>query len=148
MLPDSKLGYRKKICTFDILLTLIHHVQTSLETKFVTLDFSSAFHVVNHKALLSKVSRHIWLILMLYQVSYLTGVNALPVMDVIVTLLILSLVLLRAVFSILIMWYGISSNLMDYADDASLYYPIPDVTHLNADLKNCFHRGVNPGVGK
>lgn len=68
LLPDPQLDFRNKLFTCIALLTLLHHVQTSLddglETILVSLDLSSAFDEVNHKALLwIKVSRYQWIIL-------------------------------------------------------------------------------------
>lgn len=59
VLPDSQFGFRKGLGTCDALLTLTHGLQSSLdrghESRAVAIDFSSAFDIVNHKALLYKL---------------------------------------------------------------------------------------------
>ena len=59
LIPDSQFGFRKGLGTCDALLTLTHDVQSSLdlgqESRVVAIDFSSAFDIVNHKALVYKL---------------------------------------------------------------------------------------------
>ena len=59
ILPDSQFGFRKGLGTTDALLALTHDLQSSLddrvESRVISLDFSSAFDLVNHKALLYKL---------------------------------------------------------------------------------------------
>lgn len=56
LLPNTQFGFRKNLVSCDALLTLVHHVQASLDagskTRLLSLDFSSALDVVNHKAVL------------------------------------------------------------------------------------------------
>lgn len=58
-IPKSQFGFRKGLGTCDALLTLSHDLQSSLdkgyESRVVAIDFSSAFDLVNHKALLYKL---------------------------------------------------------------------------------------------
>ena len=55
LLADRHYAYRKKLGTCDALLDLTCHMQKDLdsgfETRIVQLDFSTAFDLVNHKAL-------------------------------------------------------------------------------------------------
>ena len=59
ILPMYQFAYKKGVGTSDALLCICHNLQTSLdagqESRIVSLDFSSAFDLVNHKALLFKV---------------------------------------------------------------------------------------------
>ena len=59
LLPRNQFGFRKGLSTMDALLYLTHDSQSALdsghESRLVSLDFSSAFDRVNHKALLYKV---------------------------------------------------------------------------------------------
>ena len=59
LLPISQFGFRKGLGTSDALLVLTHELQLSLdsraESRVVSLDFSSAFDLVNHNALLYKL---------------------------------------------------------------------------------------------
>lgn len=59
LLPESQFGFRKGLGTCDALLTLTHELQCALdkgqESRLVAIDFSSAFDLVNHKALLYKL---------------------------------------------------------------------------------------------
>ena len=58
-LPSTQFGFRKGLGTSDALLVLCHDLQHSLdnraESRVISLDFSSAFDLVNHKALLYKL---------------------------------------------------------------------------------------------
>ena len=58
-IPDTQFGFRKGLGTCDALLTLTHDLQSSLdcrhESRIVAIDFSSAFDIVNHKALIYKL---------------------------------------------------------------------------------------------
>lgn len=59
LIPRSQFGFRKGLGTCDALLTLVHDIQSSLdinhESRAIALDFSSAFDLVNHEALLYKL---------------------------------------------------------------------------------------------
>ena len=59
LLPSFQFGFRKGLSTSDALLLVTHSIQASLdaghETRMISLDFSSAFDRVNHKALLFKI---------------------------------------------------------------------------------------------
>ena len=58
-LPQTQFGFRKGLGTTDALLMLTQDIQSSLdkraESRVVSLDFSSAFDLVNHQALLYKL---------------------------------------------------------------------------------------------
>ena len=58
-LPRTQFGFRKGLGTNDALMHIVHNSQSSLdsgrEVRLVSLDFSSAFDRVNHKALLYKL---------------------------------------------------------------------------------------------
>ena len=59
LLADRQYAYRKKLGICDALLDLTCHMQEDLdngfETRIVQLDFSAAFDLVNHKALVFKL---------------------------------------------------------------------------------------------
>ena len=59
LFPETQFGFRKGLGTTDALLTLIHDLQSGLdsrsEARVVSLDFSSAFDLVNHRALVFKL---------------------------------------------------------------------------------------------
>ena len=59
LLPRNQYGFRKGLSTSDALVKLVHGAQLSLdrghESRLVSLDFSSAFDRVNHKALVYKL---------------------------------------------------------------------------------------------
>ena len=59
ILPDTQFGFRKGLGTNDALLLLTHDLQSSLdagsEARVISLDFSSAFDLVNHRGLLHKL---------------------------------------------------------------------------------------------
>ena len=59
ILPSTQFGFRKDLGTSDALLVLTQDLQRSLDTRaesrVISLDFSSAFDRVNHKALLYKL---------------------------------------------------------------------------------------------
>ena len=58
-LPSNQFGFRRALGTNDALMHIVHKSQASLdsghESRLVSLDFSSAFDRVNHKALLYKL---------------------------------------------------------------------------------------------
>ena len=58
-LPSSQYAYRKKLGTCDALLDISSLVQENLdkgfETRIVQIDFSAAFDLVNHRALVYKL---------------------------------------------------------------------------------------------
>ena len=59
LIPDIQFAYCKGLGTCDALLTLTHDLQSSLdcghESRVVAIDFSSAFDIVNHRALIYKL---------------------------------------------------------------------------------------------
>ena len=59
LLHDKQFGFRKGLGTSDALLFICHNLQSSLdagqESRLISLDFSSAFDKVNHRALLFKI---------------------------------------------------------------------------------------------
>ena len=138
ILPSTQFGFRKGLSTTDALLTLLHDLQSSLdcgsEIRVLSLDFSSAFDLVNHEALLYKLK--------------LIGVGG-PIFNVFKNFLtnrqqrtcvdgsfssfnpVLSGVpqgsVLGPLFFILYtadMWYDLENQLIAYADDTTLYAPI------------------------
>ena len=58
-MPQTQFGYRKGLGTADVLLFLTYDLHALLdrraESRVVSLDFSSAFDLVNHQALLFKL---------------------------------------------------------------------------------------------
>ncbi|MEM8780580.1 MAG: reverse transcriptase family protein, partial [Cyanobacteria bacterium P01_G01_bin.49] len=59
LLPNTQFGFRTGLGTTDALLTLVHDLQSGLdsrsEARVLSLDFSSAFDLVSHRALLYKI---------------------------------------------------------------------------------------------
>ena len=59
ILPSTQFGFRKGLGTNDALLLLTQDLQSALdkgsESRVISLDFSSAFDLVNHRALLYKL---------------------------------------------------------------------------------------------
>ena len=59
ILPSGQFGFRKGFGTVDALLTIVHDLQAALdetaEVRGFSLDFSSAFDLVNHDGLLFKL---------------------------------------------------------------------------------------------
>ena len=59
MLKKTHFGFKKSLVAADALLLLIHDFQASLdrraESRVISLDFSCAFDLVNHQALLFKL---------------------------------------------------------------------------------------------
>ena len=57
--PNTQVGFRKGLVTTDALLLLTHNLQSSLEeraeSRTFSLDFCSAFDLVNHQDLLYKL---------------------------------------------------------------------------------------------
>ena len=155
ILPPSQFGFRKGLGTADALLTLVHDLQTSLdcssEARVLSLDFSSAFDLVNHEALLYKLK--------------LAAVGG-PIFNVLKNFLsnrrqrvsvdssfshfkpVLSGVPQGSVLGPLLfilytadMWHNLENQLLAYADDATLYasitFPIDRVSvaeSLNRDI--------------
>ena len=59
VLPTTQFAYRKDLGTCDALLCVSHTLQSSLESgqeaRIVQIDFSAAFHRVNHPGILYKL---------------------------------------------------------------------------------------------
>ena len=59
VLPNTQFGFRKGLSITDAFLLLTHDLQSSLdkfvESRIVSLDFSSAFDLVNYQCLLHKL---------------------------------------------------------------------------------------------
>ena len=59
MLPTTQFAYRKGLGTCDALLCVAHSLQNALEmgqeARIVQIDFSAAFHRVNHQGILFKL---------------------------------------------------------------------------------------------
>ena len=138
ILPPTQFGFRKGLGTADALLTLVHDLQLSLdsssEARVLSLDFSSAFDLVNHEALLYKLK--------------VAGVGG-PIFNVLKNFLserrqrvnvdssfshfkpVLSGVPQGSVLGPLLfilytadMWHNLENKLIAYADDATLYASI------------------------
>lgn len=138
LFPSNQFGFRKGLGTCDALLVLTHDLQASLdaghESRLISLDFSAAFDLVNHRALLFKLS------------SMGVGGSALSIISSFLTNRRQRVVVegkyspfteiksgvpqgsvLGPLLFILFtsdMWSGITSKLIAYADDASLYASI------------------------
>lgn len=58
LLPQEQFGFRKGVDASDALIFITQYLQASLDTgyelRFISLDFSSAFDLVNHEAFLFK----------------------------------------------------------------------------------------------
>ena len=59
VLPTTKFAYRKGLGTCDALLCVSHTLQSALESgqeaRIVQIDFSAAFHRVNHQGILHRL---------------------------------------------------------------------------------------------
>ena len=59
VLPTTQFAYRKGLGTCAVLLCMFHTLQSALkseqEARFVQIDFSAAFHRVNHLGILYKL---------------------------------------------------------------------------------------------
>ena len=149
-LPRNQFGFRRGLGTNDALLHIVHKSQLSLdsgqESRLVSLDFSSAFDRVCHKALLFKLQ--------------LLGVGG-SVLSILTDFLserkqrvsvdgcfsefsrVLSGVPQGSVLGPLLfiiftadMWSDIESELISYADDTTLYVAVcsPDDRTAKADM--------------
>ena len=60
LLPTTQFAYQKGLGTCDALLSVSHTLQSALESgqeaKIVQIDFSAAFHRVNHQGILYRLS--------------------------------------------------------------------------------------------
>ena len=156
LLANRQYAYRKKLGTCDALLDLTCHMQKDLdngsETRIVQIDFSAAFDLVNHKALIFKLQNvgiGGWLLGLLS--DFLAGRKQRVVVDGVFSepRTILSGVPQGSVLGpILFLLYtsdlavGLENDLIGYADDHTLVAAIrsPQQRHevalsLNRDLE-------------
>lgn len=155
VLPPCQFAYRKGLGTCDALLTVAHHLQSTLdkggEARLVQLDFSAAFDRVNHRGLLYKLrSLGVGGSMLRIVEHFLTDrkqrvildgccgsdvdvVSGVPQGSVLGPLLFV--VYTADMFSV------VENRLVNYADDSTLYAAVPrpslrpDVTaSLNLDL--------------
>ena len=60
VLPTTQFAYQKCLGTCDVLLCVLHTLQSTLdsgqETRIVQIDFNTAFDRVNHQGILYKLS--------------------------------------------------------------------------------------------
>ena len=156
LLPKTQFGFRKGVGTTDALLVLTHDLQCCLdsrsEARVVSLDFSSAFDLVNHSALLYKLESF--------------GVSG-PILNVFREFLtdrqqrvsidgqfgaykpVLSGVPQGSVLGPLLfilytadMWIGLENKLMAYADDTTLY-SIVESPHDRAAVADSINRDLS-----
>ena len=139
LLPPHQFGFRKGLSTSDALLLLTHSVQASLdagsECRLVSLDFSSAFDRVNHDALLFKIRSHgIGGNFFNMLSDFLRDRRQRVVVDGCFSSFsfVKSGVPQGSVLGPLLfilytadMWTGIECGMIAYADDTTLYAPIP-----------------------
>ena len=139
LLPDKQFGFRKGLSTSDALLFITHNLQASLdaghESRLVSLDFSSAFDRVNHRALLFKL-RNLGIAGCFLNIltDFLTNRRQRVSVDGAFSLFspVESGVPQGSVLGPLLfiiytsdMWSGIESNMVSYADDTTLFAAIP-----------------------
>ena len=173
LLPSTQFGFRKGFGTCDALTYLVHNIQsnldTSSETRLVSLDFSSAFDRVNHKALLYKL-RAMGIGGLFYFIlnEFLSNRKQRVVVDGkfssmvdVVSGVPQGSVLGPVLFTLYTsdMWQNLENDLLAYADDTSLYSVIPSPNHrvevaasLNRDLDtistSCTHWGMSLNARK
>lgn len=138
LLPQFQFGFRKGLSANEALLLIAQDLQGSLdrghESRLVSLDFSSAFDLVNHDALIYKLrsvgvggsfcnilseflnGRKQRVLVDGCYSSFINVKSGVPQGSVLGPLLFI-------IFTA-DMWDGIASNMVAYADDASLYAPI------------------------
>ena len=138
-MPSSQFGFRKGLSTSDALVCITHDMQVALdagyESRVISLDFSSAFDRVNHKALLSKV-RSLGIGGRFHQIlsEFLTDrrqrvtvdgcfSSFSPVFSGVPQGSVLGPILF--IIYTFDMWCAIESNMVAYADDTTLYAIIP-----------------------
>ena len=175
LLASRQYAYRKQLGTCDALLDLTCHMQDDLdkgyESRIVQIDFSSAFDLVNHKALVFKLQSlgvGGWVLGLL--VDFLTGRKQRVVVDGVFSEArpILSGVPQGSVLGPLLflvytsdMVIGLENDLVQYADDSSLKGAIRSpqqrnqvAQSLNRDLErihlwcNRWGMKLNPGKTK
>ena len=157
LLPRNQFGFRKGYSTCDALLLLTHQLQKSLdsgiESRVVSLDFSAAFDRVNHCALAFKLrsmgvgGKFLNIISSFLSdrvqrvsldgkySSFSRVVSGVPQGSVLGPLL---FILFTAD-----MWNNISSKMIAYADDTSLFVEVPspaDRSTVAAMLNNDLYK--------
>ena len=155
MFPSLQFGFRKGLGACDALLTISGNVQKSLdsgyEVRLIGLDFSAAFDRVNHAALLFKLrqfgvggaflsiiseflsNRLQRVVVDGHYSEYRNVISGVPQGSVLGPLLF--------ILYTHDMWFGLENKLVAYADDATLFAPIPSpdrrlmvAASLNRDL--------------
>lgn len=155
VIPPSQFGFRKGLGTCDALLTLTHQIQSSLdkgyESRVVAVDFSAAFDLVNHEALIYKLQLYgIGGNLLSIFRNFLTSRSQRVAVDgkFSETAHVLSGVpqgsVLGPLFYIIFtadIGLGLENNIISYADDTTIFSSIPSPHHrdliaasLNRDL--------------
>ena len=156
LFPHLQLGFRKGLGTCDALLTITNFVQKALDcgrkVRMVGLDFSAAFHRVNHKALIFKLRR--------------LGVGG-PFLSILTEFLsnrlqrvvvdgqfydyrnVISGVPQESVLGPLLfilythdMWFGLENMLVSYADDATVLAHIPS-PNMRSDVTESRNRDLS-----
>ena len=155
LLPATQFGFRKGVGTCDALTYLVHQLQSNLdagrETRLVSLDFSSAFDRVNHKALLYKLRAmgiggpfHSILneFLSNRKQQVVVDGKCSSVVDV-VSGVPQGSVLGPVLFTLYTadMWQNLENDLLAYADDTSLYSVISSPNH-RMEVSNSLNRDL------
>ncbi len=139
LLPSCQFGFRKGLNDSDALVCITHDMQVGLdsgcESKIISLDFSSAFDRVNHKALLSKVRsigiggrfQQVHSELLTERRQHVTVECCFRFFSSLIFVTSQGSVLGPILFIIYTfdMWCAIESNMVAYADDTIIYAVIP-----------------------